>query len=260
LHFTYRDINGAISDTWYDNGLQNWHLRNVNTGGLTIGPAAAGNPFVCLFGGQQHVAWHDSSGAVWDAWSDEAGPWSLRQINLQSSGGLTKGPAAAGGPFVWAVTTDLVPIQLHFTYQSADGTIWDSWYNAPHYAWNLQQINDGGLTTAPAAAAAPFVCVFGTEQHVGYVDGSGNIWDAWYDGIASWSKRQINNRAMTKGPGALHGPFVWVAGQQLHFTYQDTGLSIWDASVDANRQWDLMQVRGTVQRYSTTNGGACLPA
>src|SRR6516225_6613341 len=97
-HFAYQDSAGTIWDAFW-NGDQ-WHLQQTNAGGKTTGPAAVpgGGPFVSVYKDQQHFAYLDSAGTIWDAfWNSDK--WNLQQIN---SGGKTTGPAAVpgGGPFV----------------------------------------------------------------------------------------------------------------------------------------------------------------
>src|SRR6516165_4661599 len=67
-HFTYRDASGTIQDAWYDSGSNSWNLQQINQGAETAGAAAAGDPFVSVFGLQQHFAYRDAAGAILDAW------------------------------------------------------------------------------------------------------------------------------------------------------------------------------------------------
>ena len=213
-----------------------WNLQQINaSGGLTVGPAAAANPFASIFDAQQHIAYRDPKGMIFDSWLDGAtGKWNLQHIN---AGGVTNGPVAAGGPFIWVVSQK----QQHFTYRDIAGTIWDSWYDGH---WNLQQINRvGGVTSAPAAAGDPAASIFGSQQHIGYRDAEGKIWDSWYDG--HWSLQQINGvggTGVTKGPAASGGPFIWTVGSQQHFTYRDEKETIWDSWYDGH--WNLQQING----------------
>src|SRR5208282_3896435 len=94
-----------------------------------------------------------------------------------NGGGVTKGPAAAGDPYV-----SVFGNQQHFAYRDGNGTIWDAYYDDGSNRFSLQQINAGGLTKGPAAAGNPFVSVFGNQQHFAYRDGNGTIQDAYYDG------------------------------------------------------------------------------
>ena len=225
---------------------QAWNLQQINAGGLTKGPAAVADPFACIVGSQQHVAYRDSAGSIWDSWFD--GHWNLQQIN--AGGGLTKGPAAVGGPFVWTVPASTR--QQHFTYRDKEGTIWDAWYDGH---WNLQQINAGGVTKGLPAAGDPFASMFGSQQHVSYRDQKGTIWDSWYDG--HWNLQHINAGGVTKGPVAAGGPYIWTAGSQQHFTYRDREGTIWDAWYDGH--WNLQQINaaGGLTSGPSTVGEPC---
>jgi len=271
LHFTYYDANGTIWDSWFDSSSDNWYLQQINTPsgvttvGQTTGVAAASEPFVCVFDQQQHVAYRDMNGTVWDAWYDSpSNNWYLQQIN--ATGGLTpNGPASVGQPFLWVYNQ-----QQHFTYYDANGTIWDSWYDSSSNGWSLQQINTPagvstlGHTNGLAAASEPFVCVFNQRQHFVYRDNGSenswhpNLWDAWYDPSSSqWNIQLINNGGLTSGNQAAGSPFVWVYNQQQHFTYQDDGQTIWDAWYDGpSNSWFLQQIHNAVQRFKSSDAGA----
>jgi len=169
-----------VWDAWYDGGSNSWNLQQINAGGLTNGPAAVGGPFVSVFGQQQHFAYPDTAGIIWDSWYDGgSNSWNLQQIN---AGGLTNGPAAVGGPFV-----SVFGQQQHFAYLDSAQIIWDAWYDGGDNSWNLQQVNvgsftNGGVTTGPSAISGPFVWVYSQQQHFTYRDNGGAIWDAWYQG------------------------------------------------------------------------------
>lgn len=77
-HNIYRAGNGAIWDCWYSKG--GWQAQQINLGGKTSGPAAAGDPAVCLYNNsQQHITYRSSANDLWDCWYD--GTWHLQQLN-----------------------------------------------------------------------------------------------------------------------------------------------------------------------------------
>ena len=218
-HVAYRDIAGIIWDSWYD-GAGNWNLQQINLSGLTVGPAAAGNPFAFVYNNESHVTYRDIAGIIWDSWYDGAGNWNLQQINLS---GLTAGPAAVGNPFAFVYNNE-----SHVTYRDPAGIIWDSWYDGAGN-WNLQQINLSGLTAGPAAAGNPFAFVYNNESHVAYRDPAGIIWDSWYDGAGNWNLQQINLSGLTAGPAAAGNPFAFVYNNESHVAYRDPAGIIWDS-------------------------------
>jgi hypothetical protein len=216
-----------------------WNLQQVNSpagqqAGPTDGPAAAGDPFVCVFGSQRHITYLDSAGSIHDCWYDGGrGRWNHQQVN--GAGSATSGPPAAGDPFVWTVGSE----QQHFTYRAADGVIYDSWYSAGR--WNLQQING---PAGPVASGDPFASVFRDTQHVGYLDPAGIVYDCWCGG-SRWNVQQINGAGgLTRGSVAVGGPFIWTVGsQQQHFTYYDSAGTIHD-SWFAGGTWNLRHING----------------
>jgi hypothetical protein len=246
-HFAWRDGNGTIWDAWYDAADGHWNPQELNIdlqpkpSGKTNAPLAGGDPFVSVSGAQQHFAYRDQMGGIWDVWFDSgSGLWTPQQINTGMSG-LTNGPAAAGDPFV-SVFGD----QQHFVYRDADGAIWDAWFNGDNGTWNIQRINAGadGKTFAPPAVADPFVSVFGQQQHFAYRADGGAIWDAWFNGANdTWNQQQITAGGVTAGPPAAGNPFVSVLGQQQHFVYADAFGVLWDAWFDGgDGTWKLQQV------------------
>ena len=105
-------------------------------------------------------------------------------------------------------------------------------------SWQMQKINDGGVSVGPDAAGFipndMFVCVFTDQQHFTYRDRNGNLQDVWYDGPNNrWNLQQINN-ANGKGPtvpgefiavpsapaASLINPFVCTFTDQQHFVYR----------------------------------------
>ena len=249
-HFVYRDDHGLIWDAWYNGANGAWTLQNVNSApvgnGKTNGPPAVGDPFVSVFGEQQHFVYRGDNGVIWDAWYNGAnGAWNLQNVNSTPGGsGKTNGPPAVGDPFV-----SVFEEQQHFVYFDAFGAIWDAWIEGAGSTWNLQQINAGGATAAPliAPASSLFADVFGQQQHFAYCDVSGALWDAWYDaGSNVWKKQQLTLAGMTDGPAAVSGPFISRFNQQQHFSYVDAVGAIWDVWFDdASGAWQKQQVNAS---------------
>jgi hypothetical protein len=94
--------------------------------------------------------------------------------------------------------------------------------------WNVQQINNGGMTGGPSAVGNLCVCVNNSQQLFAYLDSSGNIQDAWF-GSSSSSLLQINNGGMTAEPPAANSLFVCDYTDQQHFSYIDGSGNIPDA-------------------------------
>lgn len=143
-HFTYLAEGGALWDAWYDFPNNRWNAQkfNIDAAGApyhtTNAPAAAGNPVAFVVGNmisgklgqEQHVAYRDATGAIWDLWYNGSPQWQSRKVNLN---GETGAPAAIGDPFLFyypGVDNDgTVYGQLHFAWQAEGGQIWDAWYN-----------------------------------------------------------------------------------------------------------------------------------
>lgn len=277
-HFGYRDQNGMIWDSWYDlNG--NWALQQINgLGGQTAGPAAFAGPFIGVFHDQQHFAYLDTAGVIWDSWYDGSGNWKLQQINFPEVQDLPafidRFPGAAL-PEVAVWTDPGSNTQLHFTYltgiqptppsgpierslcdifyQSGDTSWYPGLIELPE-GWNRQKLQDTGVQPT----RGPFVGLFGNQQHITYVDdGIAAINDHWYDGDGNWNFQRITagnlssiwdpRDAKTAGPVMLYGthPAIWVdrSNTQQHFTYVGVDRAIYDAFWDSNsNDWTLQKL------------------
>src|SRR5260370_1371685 len=120
--------------------------------------------------------------------------------------------------------------------------------------WSSQNINNRAVSSGPAAVGGTgykvFVCVYGDQQHFTYLDGSGNIQDAWW-GEKQWHLQQINAGAGPTVPGEYVATpdappaggdlFVSVYNDQQHFSYLDANGNIQDCWYDG-RQWRLQQI------------------
>jgi hypothetical protein len=111
---------------------------------------------------------------------------------------MTKGPGVHPGTKPMTIWVDPSNTQQHFAYLANDlaiydawrdgnswhlekigANIWDSWYDGSGH-WNLQKINNGGMTNGASAAGGVFIWVTGKEQHFTYSDGHGMIWDSFW--------------------------------------------------------------------------------
>ena len=262
-----------------------WNLQKINDGGVSSGPGAVGDTghesFVCAYGGQQHFAYLDANGNIQDAWYDATGGWHLQQINNANGHGPTVAgeyvaSPAATAPAVGDLFVCVYGGQQHFTYRDASGNIQDVFFDGSN--WHSQQINNAnghgptvaGEYVASPAATAPavgdlFVCVYGGQQHFAYLDASGNIQDAWFDG-SNWHLQQINN-ANGRGPtvageyvasSAATAPavgdlFVCVYGGQQHFAYRDASGNIQDVFFDGSN-WHSQQINNANGHGPTVAG------
>jgi hypothetical protein len=109
--------------------------------------------------------------------------------------------------------------------------------------WIIQTINNRGNSEGTIAADAPFVSVYNGQQHFGYRDQNGTIFDSWYDPSRNkWNFQKINNGGNTIGPIAINGPFIGVYHDQQHFSYIDSAGTIWDSWYDGHNKWNLQRI------------------
>jgi hypothetical protein len=261
-HIGYRDSSGTIWDSFYRPDLNKWELQQIKGAqGNTRGNPAISGPFIGIYNEQQHFAYIDAEGRIWDSWYDGSGHWNLQQIN--GPDGNTVGPPAAAGahgpvesaglPATWAnsvsIPSDFTNTQQHFTYVGVhDLALYDAFWDSNNNSWHLQKLTLDGNTSGPVSVSSPFGSfAFHHQQHFGYEGIHGDIWDANYDGNGHWSLQKINNGGNTEGSAASGGtcPFIWVdsSNTQQHFTYQGADLAIYDAFWDSNsNSWHLQKV------------------
>jgi hypothetical protein len=227
-HFTYRDRAGGLQDLWYDRYREKdrWHVDQLNNGGRTQAPPAAGDPSGADFQGAFHVAYRDLAGGLQDLWFDQT--WHVRQLN---QGGATGAPMAAGDP-----------VQLvhrgrhHVFYRDGGGSVQDLWYDG---AWHAQQVNQGGATRAPAAVGDPVSVGLPGGYHISYRDDRGGIRDVSFDG--AWHEELLNVGGRTEAPLALGNPCARVAaGAIQHLTYRDLAGNLQDLWRD--RTWQVQRL------------------
>jgi YD repeat-containing protein len=160
------------------------------------------------------------------------------------------------------ISAAVIGDQQHYAYRDGAGNIWDSWYDDGDHSYNHQLINLGGKTTGPATAGGPCLTIIGQQEHFVYRDGSGKIWDSWYNGSdGSWNLQQINLKdndhpeAKTDAPAAAGDPRLVLVGEQQHFVYRDGPGTIWDAFYykNINNVWTWTKQQMNLK--TTTNNG-----
>jgi len=154
--------------------------------------------------------------------------WLAQQLGVQVPAGID-GAQPGYAMFTWdSVGIIDVPSMIAITQEA--------WLRQPTTVtrdlWNVQQLNGGGLTRAPAAAGDPAVVEYNNQMHTCYRDGNGLIQDAWYDGQGHWNVQQLNGGAATHGPAAAGDPAVVEYNNQMHTCYRDGNGLIQDAWYD----------------------------
>jgi hypothetical protein len=227
-HFVFRNMDGAVWDSFYARAENKWHFQQVNFSGIP----ATGGVFVSVFDAadQQHFAYTDGVGNIWHSLYRRGDrKWLFHQID-------THGHPAVGGIFVSAFHD-----QQHFVWRDASGSIWDSFYAQADDKWHFNHINTNGHP----ATGGVFVSVFDAadQQHFVYTDGVGNIWDSLYRrGDHKWLFHQID----THGHPPAGGIFVSAFYDQQHFVWRDASGSIWDSFyAQADDKWHFNTINST---------------
>ena len=206
-HVAYRAGDGSIWDVWFDGVTGTpWKPQQLNNGGWTDAPPAAGGPTIWavsidaydVYQDQLHFTYLAENGEIWDVWYD--GPvnaWKKQKMNIDAGRApyyTTDAPPASdaaanpAGLIAWNMVSGKITLEQHIAYPDRSGIIWDLWYDGGS-AWHSRQINDG-TTHAPGAIGN--IClshysrvdtdgtVYG-QLHCAWQDRVGGIWDAWHD-------------------------------------------------------------------------------
>jgi hypothetical protein len=230
-------------------------LQNISV--LSHGPDVVADPCVSVYHRQQHIAYRDQDGVIWDSWYDGEGGWHLQKIN--GLDGETNGPVAIAGPFI-GVFHD----QQHFVYLDKTGIIWDSWYDG-NGNWKLQEINFLGsndpsvfIDTRPGAPL-PVVAVWtdgsNSQQHFTYLSDVEDLRDIFWDGYepsdwggllihisAHWTRQTFVDAGVKPGSS----PVVGVFGNQQHVVYlEDSTGTLVDHWYDGDSNWNVQKINGT---------------
>lgn len=235
FHFTYRDADGGIQDLWplRRGEKDRWHAQQLNGGGRTAAPLAAGNPSGYFADSTYHVVYRDLDGGVRELAYD--GAWRAEWLNL---GGMTAAPAAAGDPVQLTLQG-----RRHVVYRDLDGGLQDVWFD---HGWHQRTLNQGGLTQAPPAAGEPAGLEFQKTSHVLYRDRDGQVQDLWFD--QGWKAQPLNGGGRTGAPAAAGDPCATVvAGSVLHVLYRDALGGIQDLAFNGSWQAQVLNNGGATQ-------------
>jgi hypothetical protein len=111
--FTFDQL-AALWEQFGGPPVTRWYRQQINSGGVTTGPVALGEPNSFIYDNQAHVLYRDNAGKIWDSfYNGVARTWNLQQINL---GGVTTGSAAVGDPYSFIFNN-----QAHVLYRDGAG-------------------------------------------------------------------------------------------------------------------------------------------
>jgi hypothetical protein len=157
--------------------------------------------------------YQDVAGGIQHLRRDHDG-WKAEQLNL---GGRTEAPASVGSP----VLLQGQEPQLHCAYRDINGNLHHI-YNVQS-KWNHDQLNNGGTTAAPLAAADPAGAVRqdGQLDYV-YRDQEGSLQHLFLK-ESRWGSEKLNGGGLSSAPPAARGPWIRHAagGEALHVFYLD---------------------------------------
>jgi len=180
LDLAYPDAAGGIQHLHWGHG--SWTARQLNLGGITEAPAAAGNPILLQGADHQlHCAYRDISGNLHLLTRAKA-KWNHVQLN---NGGTTSAPLAAGDP----AGTVGQGGQLDWVYRNQDASLQHLFLKEGK--WGSEELATGG---APSAASGPWIRYAADTLHAFYLDAQGNL--QHLSGLqGKWSAERVNEGA-----------------------------------------------------------------
>jgi hypothetical protein len=173
LSMTYHpklEAEGYVGRAAWDGGIVSFGKPAL------IGGLPAVSAVIAPHGGRIYGVFATSDGNLNDGWNEN--------VNQLAPG--IQPTCVVGQPSVWTSGA-----QLHFTYRTCDGLLFDS-YQDPTTGWNIQQLNmsAGRCSDALPAASDPAAAMLGGQQHFAYVDTQHHVIDIWFDG--AWHAQQVN--------------------------------------------------------------------
>ena len=216
---------------------------------------ATGMPSVCIYSGQTHYAYRDTTGNIHDViWNGSY--WS--SVQVAGPGGQTEGPAAASDPAV-VVYSGTGFNQMHYFYRDANGYIWDAQFTGS--GWIAMQVTGpNSLAGGPPAAGDLAAIVYAGQLHCVFHDSLAfNVMDAvcadrWsLQNVTASSKGQVtaNTAALVVRSGASYN--------QMHYCYRDAQGNIWDSQWTGSG-WVSTQVTGANGRITSAPAAVGDPA
>jgi len=235
-HVNYLDTAGNVHEFFFDGTA--WQHNNLMMIASGSPPSAApGSPvhgYQTQYNSEQHVNYLDAAGNVHELHNDGSG-W--QHVNLTTDASGSPPPAAPGGPLD-SYSTEYNS-QQHVNYLDAAGNVHELYNDGNGWKHNnLTAIAQGSPPQAVTGSALDgYETQFNSQQHVNYLDASGNVHELYYDG-SDW--RHNNLTAIASGsppPAASGGPLDGYSTEfnsQQHVNYLDAAGNVHELYYDGS--------------------------
>jgi Peptidase A4 family/Fungal fucose-specific lectin len=235
-HVNYVDAAGNVHEFYFDGtAWQHNNLTMIASGSPP--PAAPGSPvhgYQTVYNDQQHVNYFDAAGNVHEL-SEDGNGW--RHVNLTTDAQGSPPPAAPGSPLDGYATE--YNSQQHVNYLDAAGNVHELYNDGGGWKHNdLTAIAQGSPPpAAPGSALDGYQTDFNNQQHVNYLDASGNVHELYYDGSA-WRHNNLTVIASGSPPPAVPGSALdgYETGfnEQQHVNYLDAAGNVHELYYDGS--------------------------
>lgn len=189
---------------------------------ITISGGPTGNCGSSPANNQQHVNYIDSSGQVHEL-VFAGSKWSVN--NLTQMAGATPYPAAPWSLMDGYETTFNSQFQQHVNFVGAAGHVRELLYTGSNWTTNDLTDLSHAITVPGHGALAGYQSLWNNQQHVNFIDSSGQVHELWFQVGGSWSANNLSELAgATANPAAPWSPlagYVTPWNNQLHVNYID---------------------------------------
>ena len=208
-HVNYLDADGNVHELYFDGGWKHNNLTAIAAGApppAAPGSALAGYP--TEYNSQQHVNYFDTSGNVHELFFDGSS-WHHNSLTALASGSP---PPAAPGSALHGYSTEYNS-QQHVNYLDATGAVHELYFDGDSWKHNDLSMLSGGHAAAPGSPLDGYQTFYNSQQHVNYLDMSGNVHELYNDG-SGWQHNNLNADAYALD-GVIPGAPVAVGGSAV---------------------------------------------
>ncbi len=226
-HVNYLDAAGNVHELFNDGS--GWKHNNLTTTAAGAPPPAAPGSslhgYPSEYNSQQHVNYLDAAGDVHELFFDGSS-WQHNNLTALASGSP---PPAAPGSALHGYSTEYNS-QQHVNYLDAAGDVHELFFDGSSWQHNNLSMLSGGHAAVPGSPLDGYQAFYNSQQHVNYLDSSGNVHELYNDGNG-WQHNNLSADAyaldgvipgapVAIGGSALDG-YPSVSNRQQHVNYLD---------------------------------------
>jgi hypothetical protein len=215
------DVDGDIVElsfgsSWsLTNVTQNAHNTDPSTPEAQLGSALAGYQFT----GQQHIDFIAASGDLFELSVGTDGNWHPSDLTTAAKAVDPNTPAPQATSALTAYATsfnNFVQLHIDFIGQGNEGTtgdVFELMFDGSPHPRDLTS-SAGAPIPNPASQLAGYATTYNGQQHVDFIDGSGNVQELLFDGT-NWLSNNLFSGSNSDVPAGTVAGTAALAGFQL---------------------------------------------